>query len=169
MGQIYLPGHNSTRCRGLLCMVATHEHSSTRGPTGGGYSQPHFTVSRINSPSQPGANSRSRLSSDDAFVAQRIEHAPPKRGMQVRFLPGASTRFAHVPCYGPPRLVSQSTLEAPPSATTPRRAGSDESAPAPWTLRSFMRRHGSFAFGLSPIDAEDVEQLRRLVDLHDRS
>ena len=25
-----------------------------------------------------------------ALVAQWIEHAPPKRGMQVRFLPGAS-------------------------------------------------------------------------------
>jgi hypothetical protein len=39
---------------------------------------------------------------------------------------------------------------------------------SPW-FRSFMRRHGSFAFGLSPIDAEDVEELQRLVDHHDRS
>jgi hypothetical protein len=41
-------------------------------------------------------------------------------------------------------------------------------APSPW-FRSFMRRHGSFAFGLSPLADEDVEQLRRLVDLHERS
>src|ERR1700727_3303938 len=119
-------------------MVATHEHSSTRGPTGGGYSQPDFTLSRINWPSQPGANSRSRLSSDDAFVAQWIEHAPPKRGMQVRFLPGASTRFAHVPCYGPAVLVSESTLEAPTSVNTPTHSGPGTAPVPPWTLRSLM-------------------------------
>jgi hypothetical protein len=39
-------------------------------------------------------------------------------------------------------------------------------APSPW-FRSFMRRHGSFAFGLSPIDAEDVEELQRLVDQYE--
>src|SRR6185437_6526125 len=40
-------------------------------------------------------------------------------------------------------------------------------AQSPW-FRSFMRRHGSFAFGLSPIAAEDVVELRRLVDIEDR-
>ena len=41
-------------------------------------------------------------------------------------------------------------------------------APSPW-FSLFMRRHGSFAFGLSPIDAEDVKELRRLVALYGRS
>ncbi len=41
-------------------------------------------------------------------------------------------------------------------------------APSPW-FRSFMRRHGGFAFGLGPMDAEDVEQLQRLIDLYDRA
>ena len=74
--------------------------------------------------------------------------------MQVRFLPGASirfalalpdsrasTRFAQLPCYGPAVLVSESTLEAPRSVNPPTHAGSGQAVPAPWTLRSFMRRH----------------------------
>src|ERR1700733_5145162 len=73
--------------------------------------------------------------------------------MQVRFLPGAcirfalasagsraSTRFGQLPCYGPAVLVSESTLEAPRSVNTPTHAGSGQAVPAPWTLRSFMRR-----------------------------
>src|ERR1700757_5247012 len=85
-----------------------------------------------------------------ALVAQWIEHAPPKRGMQVRFLPGAcgagpgadsagsspggelpghadsaggrlsaltsGAPWRGLPCYRPPFLVSESTLEAPPVA-----------------------------------------------------
>src|ERR1700759_1154499 len=92
-----------------------------------------------------------------ALVAQWIEHAPPKRGMQVRFLPGA--RFPppatcslsaarplrgapgpagpagcrRPPCYGPRVLVSESTVEAVP----PRPGGSE---PRPSALSSQSRR-----------------------------
>ena len=81
-----------------------------------------------------------------ALVAQWIEHAPPKRGMQVRFLPGASEPCRqrrvwrkHVatpaPCYRPRYSVSESTLEAPTiPEPAPRTRGRRE--PAPWTLRA---------------------------------
>jgi hypothetical protein len=80
-----------------------------------------------------------------ALVAQWIEHAPPKRGMQVRFLPGASTSSGILtlyPCYRPALSVSESTLEAPP--VPPEPAPTDQKRapePVPWTLRLFMRRH----------------------------
>ena len=75
-----------------------------------------------------------------ALVAQWIEHAPPKRGMQVRFLPGARARppatsrlyvgslvcgapvprssrvsVAAAPCYRPRVLVSESTRRSRPA------------------------------------------------------
>ena len=93
-----------------------------------------------------------------ALVAQRIEHAPPKRGMQVRFLPGASTpifprsgspnrwtsprRRSHRPaCYRPRVLVSERTLEAPPVPGSEPPQGQQKAAGDPWTLRLFGREH----------------------------
>jgi hypothetical protein len=100
-----------------------------------------------------------------ALVAQWIEHAPPKRGMQVRFLPGArllprATSGLYVgthnrgsvapqvpavgvqaPCYRPRVLVSESALEAAPS----RPDGSKPHGPG--VPASSPRRFGAGSVG----------------------
>src|SRR6202046_4885310 len=48
----------------------------------------------------------------EALVAQRIEHAPPKRGMQVRFLPGALEMSASRTPRGSERVLAAVALLA---------------------------------------------------------
>ena len=74
--------------------------------------------------------------------------------MQVRFLPGASYPIrgpkgaTRRPCYGPAVLVSESTLQDAPSVSSPPESASLGSAPEPWTLRMFMRRHPWWSTGI---------------------
>jgi hypothetical protein len=53
-----------------------------------------------------------------------------------------------MPCYGPAVLVSQSTLEATPSASSLPETASPSPASETWTLRLFMRRHPWWSTGI---------------------
>jgi hypothetical protein len=117
-------------------------------------------------PEQPTRPHADTLPPRTALVAQWIEHAPPKRGMQVRFLPGASPleaapdgsrqlpdrgpksrlcralevrKCSWPPCYRPPFFVAESTLEAP---TIRQAATADLVFPrelSPWALPRHTR------------------------------
>ena len=87
----------------VQCMVATHEHSSLRGPPNRA-PDIHSRISRCqesDGPPTTWCKHDAQISSGGAFVAQRIEHAPPKRG-DARFdsCRGHHLRLAwHLPAF----------------------------------------------------------------------
>ncbi len=94
-----------------------------------------------------GRTSRDGYPPPRALVAQRIEHAPPKRGMQVRFLPGALAPAAVLGALAPAAVLPGHWCRWRP-AGAPCAGGVLQAAPAACATRgpgraALDRRHRS--------------------------